>query len=123
MRKRLEAALQVRDAALKKVRAEGEWEETDIGPMLMWKGMRLTMSHRTPFNKLPHIPEHIKYFAAKTGCSPGNLDYGLDIWFNDKKVLNIEWVDSERVDLVSFRRGDWEREVLAFERHCQRKIS
>ncbi len=44
-----------------------------------------------------------------------SLDYGLDIWFDDKKVLNIEWVDSERVCLISFRRGDWEREVLAFE--------
>ena len=115
MKKRLDAALRVRDAALMKMRVEGLWEVTNIGRVLMWKQMGLRMVFRTPFNKLPQIPEHIKYLAAETGRSPINLNYGLDIWFNDKNVLKIEWDDSERVRLTSFRRGDWERKVLAFE--------
>ena len=37
--------------------------------------------------------------------------YGLDIWA-PKKVLNIEWEESGDVVLVSFRRGEWEFELI-----------
>lgn len=35
----------------------------------------------------------------------------LDIWTPEKKVLNISWPsDNEKdIEIVSFRRGDWER--------------
>ena len=46
-----------------------------------------------------------------------NLDYGMEIWAHDlgHKVLNIEWDRNGCIDLVSFRRGEWEKRVLAFE--------
>ena len=47
-----------------------------------------------------------------------NLPYGLDIWdiHGVGKVLNIEWRDTGEFELVSFRRGEWESTVLAWEK-------
>jgi hypothetical protein len=41
------------------------------------------------------------------------LPYGRDIWCTNKgKVLGIEWADDGRVGLVSYKPGDWERDLL-----------
>ncbi len=84
--------------------------------MLNWEGDELLLAHRTPFLKLPPVPETVKYLAAQTEKRPGNLGYGLDIWDRSGvgKVLNIEWDDSGTIELVSFRRGDWEKKVLSW---------
>jgi hypothetical protein len=68
-------------------------------------------SHRTPFNKLPGGT----YDSALAEQTKLNLAYGLDIWFSGErhKVMNIEWEDGGRVDLVSFKRGTWEDLFLA----------
>ena len=115
MNKRLEAALRLRDAALSKLRSEGSFEDINIGPYLTWAGKDLEMGLRTPFQRLPPVPEAIKYFAAKTGKGSINLSYGLDIWDKKGKVLNIEWNDTGEVQLVSFRRGHWEHKVLSLD--------
>ena len=48
------------------------------------------------------------------GKDPPNVHaYGLDIWWGKGKVLNIEWNDGETIEIVSFRRGSWEAELLA----------
>ena len=40
------------------------------------------------------------------------LLHWIDIWEDDRrKVLNIQWNDSG-VDIISFRRGDWESKLL-----------
>ena len=55
MSKRLEVALQIREAALQKLRAEGQFEELHrVGPVLSWKAPDwqqggIHMLHRTPF--------------------------------------------------------------------------
>ncbi len=74
------------------------------------------MLYRTPFQKLPPVPEQLKYMAALFGKQLDNLSYGLDIWEMEYvgKVLNIEWNAEGDVQLVSFRRGAWESKVLAF---------
>ncbi len=115
MNKRLEASLRLRDVALNKLRSEGSFEDTNIGPYLTWAGKGLEMGLRTPFQRLPPVPEAIKYFAAKTGDGSVNLSYGLDIWDKTRKVLNIEWNDPGEVLLVSFRRGDWEQKILSLD--------
>ena len=115
MNKRLEAALHLRDAALNKLRSEGSFKDTNIGPYLTWAGNDLKMGLRTPFQRLPPVSQTIKYFAAKTGKGPVNLNYGLDIWDKKGKVLNIEWNDTGEVLLVSFQRGDWEQKVLGLD--------
>jgi hypothetical protein len=45
------------------------------------------------------------------------LPHGLSVWASLRgkrcKVLNIEWSDSGTTELISFRRGGWEDELLA----------
>jgi hypothetical protein len=42
-----------------------------------------------------------------------NLAYGLDVWRERRKVLNIEWAPDGRIDVVGFKRGDWGQEFLS----------
>ncbi len=116
MGKRLDSALRIRDSALEKLQVEALFVDTNLGPTLSWRKDRLTMLYRTPFQKLPPVPERLKYMAALLGKQLENLSYRLDIWDTEYggKVLNIEWNAEGDVQLVSFRRGAWESKVLAF---------
>jgi hypothetical protein len=116
---RLEDAVQIRDAAVKKLQEEGEFEKVEnSGPVLGWKSRDrkdggIHMVLRTPFQKLPkHSSKFIKD-CIKHGIKPTeNLSNGLDIWAGPK-VLNIEWDHKGQVILVSFKRGSWEKIILS----------
>jgi hypothetical protein len=41
------------------------------------------------------------------------LPYALDIWFARKKVLNVEWNDGGFIQIVSYRPGAWEGQLLS----------
>ena len=60
----------------------------------------------------------LAYYAPVTG----HPFYGINIWLHDPKaqgkVLNIEWIDN-CVELRTFKRGDWERELEA---HARRRL-
>ena len=76
----------------------------------------LHISYRTPFQRIPQADDALKYRAAQHSLTiPENLPYGLDVWA-PKKVLNIEWDDHGKVELVSFRRGAWELELITLAR-------
>ena len=114
MTKRMETVLQIRQAALQKLRAEGQFEEVHhFGSVLSWKAPDwqqggIHMLHRTPFQKLPKPSAEVMKRAFEYGIVPRlNLPYGLDIWAGGK-VLNLEWNDSGDMKLVSFKRGAWE---------------
>ena len=115
---RIPTALRIRDAALNRIRSDGGWAGVcPLGPTMQWQGEGLSILHRTPFQKLPPITDPIlKQRSRITGGI--NLPYGLDIWDLDGvgKVLNIEWRDTGEFELVSFRRGEWESTVLAWEK-------
>jgi hypothetical protein len=53
-----------------------------------------------------------KYMLAQIG-KVANLPYGLDVWVSKKKVMNIEWADDGRVELISFKPGDWQQRLAA----------
>ena len=40
--------------------------------------------------------------------------YGIEVWAGGK-VLNVGWDHTDVLDVVSFRRGQWEQELLAVE--------
>jgi hypothetical protein len=110
---RLDAAISNRDAALEKVEKDGIFENTNAGPLLVWKGDGLEISHHTPFQKFPSPDEEFFRKCYAAGVEPKiNLPYGLDIWDTKGKVLNIEWDHNNHVELVSFKRGKWEEMVL-----------
>jgi hypothetical protein len=110
-------AIRLRDAALHKLRADGAFEPIKgLGPCIVWQGNGLSLSLRTPFQKLRH-PRHNPHVIWLAGPPPENPPYGLDIWMNLQKVLNLEWADDQTFVLVSFRRGSWEATVRAFDKN------
>jgi len=119
---RLEAALALRDAALKKFQEEGQFQEIkNFGPVLVWpetfpSKTSLHMMLRTPFQKIPDPSPEVrkKAFLAGLSLKGKNLSYGLDIHTSEAKVLNIEWDGQGKVGLVSFKRGLWEDTVLGW---------
>ena len=82
--------------------------------LMMFQDRDLSIYYRTPFQQLPGnaAPQDAKYLAAMRGKpSPNTLSYGLDIWC-PAKVLNIEWDDKGRIDVRSYRPGDWEHRLM-----------
>ena len=61
----------------------------------------------------------MKFIVAAEGLALRTQHpYGLDVWAYGPgrrgKVLNMEWSDGGELTLRSFRRGEWEAEVLSF---------
>src|SRR5215211_8779327 len=108
---KLVEALKLRDAALGILRARGELQRAGGLRILIAREGSLMMGLRTPFQRLPEMDDYTKYMAALLGGKT-NLPYGLDVWA-PKKVLNIEWSDDGAVNLVSFKRGEWEALLTA----------
>jgi hypothetical protein len=104
-----ERAIRARDAILALLKAHGTWCDFGQCKALRFQGHGLDALYRTPFQRLPHAPEPIKYLAAMKGTrSPETLPYGLDVWAGQSRVLNIEWADDGRVVVVSYKPGEWE---------------
>lgn len=108
---RLKSALELRDMGLAVLKKFGK-HEPGMGRKVAASHGDLMISIRTPFSEPYSEPsEYLKYLGATIGLAPPkNLPYGLDIWA-PKKVLNIEWDDHGKVDLVSFKPGAWESEL------------
>lgn len=108
-------AIAIRDAALEKLRKVGRRvaRKPITGTTLEWSDGSLLILHRTPFQRLPPVPDQLKHEIARFEGGM-NLGYGLDIWDQgNRKVLNVEWNDDGALKLVSFRRGPWEAKLLA----------
>lgn len=103
-------ALELRSTALKILSLVGAQP-----PVLSAHGHGLKLLHRTPFSGLAKRSQESSYQAAFLRQSSLNLPYGLDIWIATGKVLNLEWTDGDgRVDVVSFKRGEWEVTLLGW---------
>ena len=119
-RDRLQAALQLHDAALAALKARGEMSAIDgvSGRVLTADLGELSILHTTPFQKLhlltPDLALKAALFEMETGKKATlNLPYGLDIWSAGRKVFNLEWSDGDhQVKLVTFKRGAWEASLL-----------
>ena len=123
---RLEAAAIIRDAALKLLRERGSWQPARVATTtIQVMGCRhgaLTISHNTPFTRLPEVSQQLKYFAAlldhqevangRRGRNLARMErsaYQLDIWLDGKgKVLNLSWEADGGIEIVRFKRGSWE---------------
>jgi hypothetical protein len=101
--KRLDTAIQLRDAALALLSKKGKPGEARDSIVFE----QHTTQAQTPLLSLC-LSKHPRDGRAM-----------LSVWANLKdkhaKVLNIEWL-GEHVTLVSFRRGEWESELLAMGR-------
>ena len=111
MTKRLEAALALRDVALALVKERGAWQSAPPGKLLLAKVGDLQVAYRTPFQKFTaELSDATKYQVALRG-SKLNKPYAIDVWHRNKKVLLVEWDEAGTTDVISYRSGDWEREL------------
>ena len=99
-------AVRIRDHVLPLIQKHGSTEIDEVSSGLKsvsisWQVDDFSFSLRTPLT-----------IALK--CSKSLVDeWGLDIWkFGEHKRLNMVWNNSE-LEVVSFRPGDWEAQVLA----------
>jgi hypothetical protein len=101
--KRLDAAIQLRDAALTVLQNRGKPSD---------RPGAIVFEPHTRLNPEPRLSLWLSKF-------PPDQRSTLSVWATLKgghaKVLNIEWL-GERVDVISFRRGEWEGELLAMGR-------
>lgn len=112
---RLDTAISIRDAARNKVMYEGQFVDTEYGPLLEWRGDEFCITYSTPFLKFPPPDQDVLHKCYAAGIAPSfSLPFGLDISDMEGKVLNIEWDNMNHVELVSFKRGKWEEKVLHY---------
>jgi hypothetical protein len=123
---RIARVTSIRVAAVNLIQAKGSWEPVRVrGEQRKVMGLRLgslSMSLTTPFQKFhmepPKIPDRIKGDYARYGAAAlmsrlkPHLGFGLDVWGTDGKVLNVLWNNEGEIEIVSFKRGDWEEEIL-----------
>ena len=123
---RIALVTSIRDVAVEMIRSEGTWKPCRVGDeQRNVMGLRfgsLCMSLTTPFQKFhmepPKIPDRFKgnldryAVAVRMSQSKRHLGFGLDVWGKVGKVLNVHWNEYGQIEIVSFKRGDWEEEIL-----------
>jgi len=112
-------ALAIRDHLLPLIRAHGAMREVGGSPprllrMVTWEAGGFTCLLRSPFTPpRPEAPMARSYGAALAKQRAGPvLPWGLDVE-QGRKVLNLQWDDAGRAEVISFIRGPWEDEALA----------
>jgi hypothetical protein len=109
--KRLERAVAIRDVALKLVKEHGHWEKLGRGPEVkLFEDERFLIL----FYIQPPVPLELQ---LRFGVGPLHSGlYSLELCLRPiGKVLNLAW-DSAGAppQIVSFRRGEWEDELLLY---------
>jgi hypothetical protein len=113
---KLRRATILRDAALEMLRREGNWQTTageHCLRLLHYEGTGFLMLHRTPFQQVPVSTKLVKEGFSERFQRELDKQYGLDIWVCGKgKVVNLIWNRNEPLEIVSFKRGSWENDLL-----------
>ena len=113
----LQYVQQLRDAAVKLIEAQDVWERFERLPK-HWIGLikvgELGFFYRTPLSgKLPVPSHHEKRLRALHGSPTQVLPYSLHVWESATGTfLHVDWNFKGELYLRSFRRGDWEAEIL-----------
>jgi hypothetical protein len=110
------AATDIRDHVLGLMRATGKWVDAAGIRTLEWKRGDFTAMLWTPFNPFPNNSPVLKDYRQAVLYQHANkpMSNQLNIW-KGKKVFFVEWDDGVPLHIVSFRRGDWEHEILAID--------
>lgn len=115
----------LRDAALQLVERYGEWGETNIRRIRTGRQAPFLVVSTTPFQRRPQASDDVKYLRALRAAqgAPVRLERacGVDVWADLRvgaklkplKVLSLGWNEGSAIDVVTFKRGSWERELLA----------
>jgi hypothetical protein len=83
----------------------GEWKASGQINLLMAGVQGVMVAHRTPFQKIKIEP---RMLAALKAAGREPLPYVLDVWADQRKVMNVEWNDTGDFRVASYRPGSWE---------------
>ena len=125
---RLRRVVEIRDASLALTRSKGRWSGSFVADGLTWMIRvgsigALRVALRIPFTPPPELSDQLRYMVA--GVPRVQLvehPFGLDVWAG-KKVLNLKWSDNDEFNVVSFRRGTWEDELLKAAESLKRQVA
>jgi hypothetical protein len=114
---RTERVKKLRDATLRLVERHGKLEPMEFGPVETVSHGGFYAISTTPFLRRPVDSDVAKYQralqVARGAPEPLEHPYGIDLWVDLKKVLDLEWDAAGQIDVISFKRGAWEDELLA----------
>ena len=94
-------------AAMRLIRERGQWQVVGAESVIGLDVGQISLLYRTPFQRLPPELSDLRYARARLG-GKAILPYGLDIWFDRRKVLNLAWDDNGAAELISYKPGEWE---------------
>jgi hypothetical protein len=121
---RIERAIIIRDALVAWLPHRGG--PRTHGPLRVIEATagRFLILYRTPFSgALPKlVATNCREAQLLQRFGQPNLHYGLDVWADLKKVMNVEWDLRGQVDLVAFRCSGWEDELLSRIRPMRRRF-
>ena len=110
---RIQQAASVTEAALGLLARYGTLEDTNVGPVLTAQVEGFQFLHRTPAQRVTWnaiqsadaragLPDHLR-------CQP----FGLEAWYNRRKVFSMDWDERGAPRLFLFRRGSWEAQLCS----------
>jgi hypothetical protein len=108
-------ALAIRDHLIPLVRARGLVEvQRGALRLITLRTGPWTVTHWTPFNDLaPDEASSPGYRHALERQQVGSvLPYGIEVWYDEIKVLCMMWADDGTSEVISFVCGPWEDEAL-----------
>lgn len=96
--------------ALPLLHADGEWEEIEgyPGRVRSYERDDLMMLHRTPFQPVPVSKEAQKAGVTAMTQREAARAYGLDVWWQRRKVMSLIWNDGGPLGLITYKEGPWE---------------
>jgi hypothetical protein len=109
-----EHAFKLRNMALPLLQAAGAWEEVENypGKVRSYEQGSLFMLHRTPFQPVPVSQEALAQGVTVMNQRDAARAYGLDVWWDRRKVMSVIWNHGGPLGLVMFKQGPWQQ-VLA----------
>jgi hypothetical protein len=84
-------------------------------PLLKAAAIMLAARHGKPSSIWGHELTDVDLGTVRYSIGPLALGTNLDVWDETRggaKVLNISWASDGAIEVVSFRRGDWEQIIL-----------
>jgi hypothetical protein len=107
---KLKRIQRIRNSAVRLIRDRGQWHWLGTERLIGLDIGAISLLYRTPFQTLPTQTDRLRYARAPFGKKP-NLPYGLDIWLDHNKVLDLEWDAGDWIVLIVYQPGAWEDEL------------
>ena len=84
-------------------------------PLLKAAAIRIAAAHGKPGSVAGHELTDVNFGTVQFSIGSLGLGTNLDVWDETRggaKVLNMHWDGNGAIEVVSFRRGDWEQVLL-----------